>query len=115
MANSVMPSLGMAMVPRWDLNADAEGYQRYKDAVAAAEDSDPLARRLAAVRANLSAGPPKGDLWEGLARAEAQSFLEEAILFDLLDADLEQIFLAQRDQRMPHMIAYIKAFHTRPQ
>lgn len=105
---------GRRVIPRWNATSDAEGWARYQAAMAATTGESPLAHREAAIRAVLREGPPDTPLWQRISTASGQGWLEEAILFELLDADLVPVYLAERSARLERMSAYVERFHAAP-
>lgn len=112
--NGVLQSRGQRAVIRVEPSADAEGWSRYQAELARTPGEDPLARREAAIRAVLREGPPETPLWQAITAASGKGWLEEAILFELLDAELGPVFLAERAGRLERMRAYVELFHTVP-
>lgn len=110
----VLLSSGQSPVARFDPTQDAPGWEIYQQALAAAEGSDALDRRVAAVRAVLRQGTPETPLWGLISNASGKGMLEEAILFDLLDKELIPVYLTERVERLPRMKAYVEALHVVP-
>jgi len=110
----VLSSSGQTPVARFQPGDDGPGWAVYQQALTTAEGADPLARRVAAVRAVLRQGPPETPLWGLISNASGKGMLEEAILFDLLDQELIPVYLAQRVDRLPRLKAYVEAVHVVP-
>lgn len=101
-------------LPVWSRSTDVEGWAIYQDSLNQTADEDPLRRREQAIRAVLRQGVPQTPLWQNISQASGQGWLTEAILFDLLDPDLVQVYLDQRAAREQRLIGYVEDLHVVP-